>query len=233
MPLEVTVDDLALGGWDLDAARARFEELELKSTWDRVVPLLQDGTLGPPGARLGRPRVRGLRAALRPSRRRAWRGPHRGGGRPFDRSTPRPPPEADDAGRPPSDAARLLASCLAAAGDGPIAVAGVCEGLAGRSPLIGIAVVIGRTRRPGPCGSTPSCSATARSSGGPRGAGRAQRRRPRGEGVAPVARTPLGIDGIELVLDTAVAAYLLDPSRGDYPLDQVAAPFLRGPVGSA
>ena len=32
--------------------------------------------------------------------------------------------------------------------------------------------------------------------------------------------------GIEPVLDTAVAAYLLDPSKGDYPLDEVAALFL-------
>ncbi|MGH9007409.1 MAG: 5'-3' exonuclease, partial [Acidimicrobiales bacterium] len=49
VPLDVTVEHLSLGGWDLDTARETFTELELKSTWDRVVPLLRDGTLGPPG----------------------------------------------------------------------------------------------------------------------------------------------------------------------------------------
>src|ERR1019366_1104312 len=63
VPLGVSVDDLRLGGWDMDTVRACFSDLELKSTWDRVVPLLQDGTLGPPAPGSADPRTEAVAGA--------------------------------------------------------------------------------------------------------------------------------------------------------------------------
>ncbi len=46
----VSAAELALGGWDADVAREAFTQLELRSVWRRVVPLLEDGSMGPPAA---------------------------------------------------------------------------------------------------------------------------------------------------------------------------------------
>jgi len=224
VPLEVSVDTLALGGWELDAARARFEEFELKSTWDRVVPLLQDGTLGPPAPGSGAPVAASEPAATEPARAGAV---HTEVGVDLQPVDAAPAPEAETpAGA--EDAARLLRELLAAAGDGPIALAGVSEGMAGRSPLVGIAVVIGA---PSPRAlwldhellSSPVVRAAL---------GELAGRSVVGHGVKELLRSldALEITGIEPVLDTAVAAYLLDPSWGEYPLDRVAPLFLRGAV---
>ena len=48
VPLAVEVQDLALGGWQLDEAEAAFAELELRTIWQRLVPLLREGALGLP-----------------------------------------------------------------------------------------------------------------------------------------------------------------------------------------
>src|SRR5579871_6099668 len=122
-----------MNGWDLDQARACFTEYELKSTWDRVVPLLRDGTLGPPApgssdpaaaeelgatpAPATEPVLTEVGVALHP---RAFR----------------PAPELtrleDGAG-----AAPVIAQWLEAAADHPVAMVAASEGLAGRSPLVG------------------------------------------------------------------------------------------------
>jgi DNA polymerase I len=44
-PLESGPHDLKLGGWDLEAAQAIFEKLELKSAWGRLEPMLYSGEL--------------------------------------------------------------------------------------------------------------------------------------------------------------------------------------------
>ena len=48
VPLEVAVDDLALGGWDGRRIEDRCERLELKTVWGRLLPLLVDGSVGAP-----------------------------------------------------------------------------------------------------------------------------------------------------------------------------------------
>jgi DNA polymerase-1 len=226
VPLHVSIDDLSLGGWDLDTARACFTELELKSTWDRVVPLLQDGTLGPPAAGSSDPSG----SLGTPSEAEAT------GGEPVVLTEVGVVVEAIDAWPPPEpvvpttadEAARALAELIAHAGAAPIGLSGVSEGLAGRAPLVGMAAVSGG---PEPQGlwleaallGTAALRRSLKKLGGANVVGHE---------VKELLRSlaGLGIEGIEPVLDTAVAAYLLDPSRGDYPLDEVAAPFLRGAV---
>ncbi len=121
---------LTLGGWDLDTARECFTELELKSTWDRVVPLLQDGTLGPPAPGSGDPVVRGRRCPTRlGGRPRRWRSTEIGVAARAAR--PRsPPPEP----RPTPTTAEAAAGCsrqLVDGGHRPLAVAGRCGRPAG------------------------------------------------------------------------------------------------------
>jgi DNA polymerase-1 len=231
VPLPVAVDDLDLGGWDLERARARFEEFELKSTWDRVVPLLRDGTLGPPAA--------GSAEALADLADDGSRGS----------ATPEPAPSSDARALaepvpvidPPEpvvpvdarEAARLLGELLEGAGGRPIALAGRSSGLPGRSPLLGVAVTTDGAEPPAlwlgadVLGSSAVRRVLARLAG----------REVVGHEVKELLRSLIeaGISEIEPVLDTAVAAYLLDPSKGDYRLDEVAAPYLTGvgPAGTA
>src|SRR5581483_2634175 len=47
VPLAVGVSDLELGGWDLKQAEATFESFELRTVWQRLVPLVAAGMLGP------------------------------------------------------------------------------------------------------------------------------------------------------------------------------------------
>jgi DNA polymerase-1 len=50
-PIDVGPHELKLGGWDIEAARAVFETLELKSAWGRLEPMLYSGELtGEPAA---------------------------------------------------------------------------------------------------------------------------------------------------------------------------------------
>ena len=48
VPLDVDVDDLVLGGWHHEAARAAFAELEMKGAWSRFESAMRDGLLGAP-----------------------------------------------------------------------------------------------------------------------------------------------------------------------------------------
>src|SRR5674476_1323714 len=48
VPLEISVDELELGGWDTEVARAMFAELELRTIWTRFQTVMNDGLLGPP-----------------------------------------------------------------------------------------------------------------------------------------------------------------------------------------
>src|SRR5664280_730444 len=51
VPLDVHVDQLTLGGWELEEARRTFAELELRTLWTRFSALMQDGYLGKPATR--------------------------------------------------------------------------------------------------------------------------------------------------------------------------------------
>ncbi len=57
VPLDVHIDQLTLGGWDLEEARRTFAEFELRSLWTRFTTLMDEG-----GAR--RPAGAGLRPLL-------------------------------------------------------------------------------------------------------------------------------------------------------------------------
>ena len=137
---------------------------------------------------------------------------------------------AERRGRPPRSS-----TPLAKAG-APVALAPVWVGDAGRSPLVGLAVATAptaatRIRADGP--TAPSAADVARRGRcwptravrrRHRRPGRAGRRTaggPRGEGAhaEPAARS--GSTSPSLALDTAVAAYLLDPSSGRYRLEDV------------
>ncbi len=221
VPVDVTVDDLRLGGWDLETARETFATLELKNVWQRMQALLDDGSFGSP----------------RP-------GSASSSGRGDGKAAPAGDPSAADGSAPavseglpdvhvvvepldperPADAAAAVAALgqlvdrLPA--DAVLSVAGRWEGTPGRSPLRGIAVAVGGETRSGvwldPVRlEEPDVRAALTAALG--------RSPVVGHDVKELLRSvlPVGIDCTSLVMDTKVAAYLIDPSSGDYSLDAV------------
>ena len=201
LELPVGLDDLGLGRWDAAEVKRVFGELELRSLWQRLAPIMGGD------ADEALPRAPGV-----------------------------PAPPALDLGSvvaeiPPSPALaaeRLLS--LAGVQD-PVALAPVWSGDAGRTPLVGMAVAPVQTG-PGPDGAAapPSplwldagvlddsavhdaLAVLVAAGGAPVVA----------HGCKELMRTllPTGIDITGLALDTAVAAYLLDPSSGRYTLEDV------------
>jgi DNA polymerase-1 len=236
VPLDVHVDQLTLGGWDLEEARQAFEQLELRTIWTRLSTLLEEGALGQPAAGSALP----------------------------TRSTPTPtsaaPPakaQADWLAGPETvvpdtgeSAVVALEEVFATArgATGIVALSARWDGDPGRSPLSGLAVT--------PEADTPDpYAADADTPGpdtegsgwpvlllgaGPTGLGHpavvaalAVGLGPGGLGVVAhdakeIMRSllPMGVDVTNLVLDTAVGAYLLDPSTDRYHVGDLAARFL-------
>jgi DNA polymerase-1 len=216
VPLGTTVDQLQLGGWDTEEARALFAELELKTVWPRLLTVMHDGLLGPP----------------------------RPGGEPsVDVSGPEPAPADATVGDQPAwlvspeivipeDAAEGVAgleTMVAAAqfGAGNLAVFARWTGDPGRSPLVALAV----TPEAGHDDTYPvlylagpeilddaKVMAALADVLGPAGVGVV------GHDVKELMRSllPMGVDITGLVMDTAVAAYLLDSSRDRYHLVDLA-----------
>jgi DNA polymerase-1 len=207
--LPVSVGDLTLGGWDPAEIEALFDRLELKTQWGRLLPLLREGALG--SSRPGAPPLPGGATA----------------GETAPVPGPSVPPEAVvvDAevalDRPTDEAAAVAALGRLEAGAGPVALVGRFVGDPGRSPLEGLVLVGGSADPP-----TGVWLERSRLDEEPvRAALGAVCARPVvGHEVKEVLRTllPGGLDVVGLVMDTAVAAYLLDPSTGDYSLDAVA-----------
>ncbi len=76
VPLDVHVDQLALGEWDFEEARRTFAEFELRSLWPRFTSLMEEGALGSPVAGSEAPGAGvAAGAALGGGRRRRRRGP--------------------------------------------------------------------------------------------------------------------------------------------------------------
>jgi DNA polymerase-1 len=191
LALPVGLDDLVVGGWDAPEVKRVFGELELRSLWQRLAPLLGGD------ADEALPRAAGVGA----------------------------PPDVDlDAVRArvpatPAEAAEAVDALGGA--EAPVSVAAVWSGVAGRSPLVGLA--LGSEAAPAPLWLADEVFAD--------NAVRAAFRSLVGSGGPPLVahgckelmRTllPEGIDIEALVLDTAVAAYLLDPSSGRYRLEDV------------
>jgi len=221
VPLDVHVDDLVLGGWHHEDARTAFGRLEMKGAWGRFESAMRDGLLGAPAP-----------------------GESADGLRLLD------PVDGDPAAEPgwlaePECTAAMSATAAVELVDelvagvradtGCMAVAPLWEGDPGRSPLAALvltavpadggdpspAVFLGADG-PGRLVSDPRVLAALAAAFGPDGVGV----------VAHDAKElmrgllPLGVDVTGLVVDTAVAAYLLDPSVDQYRLSDLAGRFL-------
>lgn len=222
VPLDVDVDDLRLGGWDHEEARKAFDSLEMKGAWTRFEAAMKSGQLGAP----------------------AEGGSDGGGADDVSAAPPRDHPvwlEApvcavpSDVDQARSDLVALFGAVRGATGN--VAVAPMWEGDPGRSPLLALALVA-----EAPDGATDS--ATPAVYLGPLMTGHLMEDRRVIEalsdglgsgGVGVVAHDakelmrsflPLGLDITGLVIDTAVAAYLLDPSEDHYRLSDLAPRYL-------
>ncbi len=211
--LSVGVDDLGLGKWDRDQVREVFAELELKSLWGRLAPIMGDAD----AAVL--PRSAAQEAAVSPFTVD------------LDALSPRSPTGAE--------AAAALAGL---SGPGAVVAVAPCW-LAdpGRSPLAGMAIagvgeLVAHLLAPGGAGRagaapTPEAmwldeasldqAAVRRALAGLLGPGGA---RLVAHGAKELMRSllPMGVDCVGLEMDSAVAAYLLDPSSGSYRLEELA-----------
>ena len=228
VPLDVHVDDLVLGGWRHEEARNAFAALEMRGAWGRFESAMRDGMLGVP-AEGGGP-VDGA-------------GPVDESG--VDGATGAPMDEPDWLTAPDCTVPTSVPSACAAldelfatvrSGSGVVALAPSWSGDAGRSPLLGLALVAepfdpqessaGVYLGPhvgGPLVAEPDVLAALAAGLGPDGVGVV------GHDTKELMRSllPLGVDITGLVLDTAVAAYLLDPSVDQYRLSDLAPRFLQ------
>ena len=133
VPLDVHVDDLVLGGWRHEEARNAFAALEMRGAWGRFESAMRDGMLGVP-AEGGGP-VDGA-------------GPVDESG--VDGATGAPMDEPDWLTAPDCTVPTSVPSACAAldelfatvrSGSGVVALAPSWSGDAGRSPLLGLALV--------------------------------------------------------------------------------------------
>ncbi len=232
VPLDVHVDQLTLGGWDAETARVTFADLELRTVWPRVASLMADGLLGTPASGSG-PIDPGAGAA--DGERPAMPTPQW-----FDAPewvTPADPAAAVEALSVLFEAAR--------AGTGNVALAAGWSGDPGRSELTGLALAVEPASPDGPAPADPPGAPTSVHLGAAADGGGslladaavlaalASELGPEGVGVVAhdakeLMRSllPLGVDITGLTLDTAVAAYLLDPSTDQYRLADLAARYL-------
>jgi DNA polymerase-1 len=173
VPVEADVDELKMGGWDVDEVRNLFTFLEFRTLWDRLVEAVGSGmdvAAGSVDAEALEVDVRRLKTA--------------------------------------EDMAALDVA----------AVAGSWDGEPGRSPLTGVAVVdaTGHTHWAG-SDLLPSLGAVLTGRGPAVDAHDAK----------PLMRSldAIGVDFDSLRLDTAIAAYLVDPAEDQYLLEDVALKY--------
>ena len=227
VPIEVAEADLAFGGWDGRLIQDRCEQLELKTVWGRLRPLLVDGSVGAPvpGGALDGDSAEGA----------ADRGGV--GGTPQSDEPESTTEVTVQLERPTSadEAMQALSELHPGAGERAVAVIGRWDGEPGRSLLEGVALVVGN----------PEAAAPAQGEGGASHRGVWVVAGLLGDGSLAVGISdllsgpasvvshefkellrsvlPMGIDATSLAMDTSVAAYLLDPSSGRYGLAAVAA----------
>jgi len=221
VPLTVHVDQLVLGGWDPEEARTTFAEFELRSLWPRFTALMDEGAFGQPSAGSS-----GATATV---------------DLPGDAAGDQPAWLTHPEALVPADAAaacRDVTGVFAAARErtGAVAVLARWAGDAGRSPLHSLTIAA----ECGPGASGPVAHLGPASGGGPGMLADPGLLGVLAEGLGPggvevvahdakeIMRSllPLGVDLARLALDTAVAAYLLDPSTDRYPVSDLAARFL-------
>jgi DNA polymerase-1 len=221
VPLAVHVDQLKLGGWDLKTAEAAFAKYELKTHWQRVEELLSAGALGEPAegsavpAGSGTVLTKDAKASLAELRNGT-------GGRTEPAARGEVRAELVDFGevRVPIEAAAAATDLDALAG-GTRSLVARWSGAPGRSPLRALALVategggpVGAVMLPGDLLASPAVAEKLTA---------ALAAPVVGHQVKEVMRSllPLGIDCTGLVMDTGVAAYLLDASTGEYELSDL------------
>jgi DNA polymerase-1 len=197
VPLAVSVDDISLGGWDRGAAQETFERYEMKTVWQRMEELLDAGALGEP-AEGSAPRAVPVAAVEDPA---------------F------PVVELGEVALPTS--ANEVTKALGTLGTGELALAARWTGVPGRSELAGLVLVATDGDQAGNGVLVPGDVLSAASVVKKLNAVLGQA--VIGHNVKETMRSllPLGIDLTGLVMDTAVAAYLLDASTGEYALQQL------------
>ena len=212
--LPLGIDDFGLGHWDREKVRDVFAELELKSIWGRLAPIMGDLEAG------ALPRSAAQEAAVSPFT--------------VDLAPLAPV-------MPPAKEAVSALGALRRSG-ALVAAAPCWFGEPGRSPLAGMALadvgpLVDRQLNPesgggaaGPAEvpevvwlgedvlAAPSVGKALASLFGPGGA------RLVAHGAKELMRSllPAGIDVADLEIDTAVAAYLLDPASTHYRLEELA-----------
>ena len=196
VPLAVSVDQITLGGWDRTTAQETFDRYEMKTVWQRMEELLDAGALGEPAeGSAARP------TPAVPVQERAV-----------------PAVELGEVALPSS--ASEVTKALGSLGTGKLALATRWTGVPGRSELAGLVLVATEGDEAGTAVLVPGDVLGAASVVKKLNAVLGQP--VIGHNVKEAMRSflPLGIDLTGLAMDTAVAAYLLDASTGEYELQQ-------------
>ncbi len=212
VPLEVDVAQLELGGWDRATAEATFERFEMKTVWNRLEELLDAGALGEAAPGSAGPSAhggQGAEAVIAAST----------SGQPPPAEPVVPPFDLRDVALPAT--AAEVTKQLAELGTGRLALAARWNGMPGRSELVALVLVATEGDEAGlgvlvPAAQLGAASVVKKLNG-------ILARPFVGHEVKEVMRSllPLGIDLTGLEMDTAVAAYLLDASTGEYELSQL------------
>jgi DNA polymerase-1 len=248
VPLDVHVDQLVLGGWDYEKAREAFERFELRSLWTRFSGLMGEGAFGEPAPGSSGPS--GAPGSSGPSGTPGSTGAPGSAGSSGTTGQPSHPAGDEpewlahlDTVQPlePAAAVGSIAGLVAAArqGTGVVAIHARWSGDPGRSPLTALALAA----EPGADGSSRPVVLLGPDPDG--GEGPPLLEDPTvlaalaegfgGDGVEVVAHDakemmrsllPVGVDIARLALDTAVAAYLLDPSTDRYRVSDLADRYL-------
>jgi DNA polymerase I len=206
VPLDVDVDHLTLGGWDRATAKETFDRYEMKTVWQRMEELLDVGALGAP--------VEG-------SERGAFGSAEDGSAAPAPTTTEPAPPafELRDVALPTTVAE--ITKQLSELGTGRLALAARWNGMPGRSDLVALVLLATEGEEAGlgvlVPGDQLAAAPVAEALNG------VVARPVVGHNVKEIMRSllPMGIDLTGLEMDTAVAAYLLDASTGEYELAQL------------
>jgi DNA polymerase-1 len=246
VPVDVALDQLTLGGWDTASARATFAELELRTLWRRVAGLLDEGSFGPPAPgsepldaaaeQATSIAVDGSNRAVGPLLPDPAAGDNPGGVGSAGRMAVEPLPLPMERPASVGEAVTALtglapvrsghvsgATAGASSSDRPaLALIGCWTADPGRSPLRGLLLASGspvagaQWLEGGLLGEAAVVEAAA---------ALLAEAPVVGHQVKEVLRSllPLGIDARHVAMDTAVAAYLLDPSSGDYALEALTA----------
>ncbi len=239
VPLDLHVDDLTLGGWDPDQARTTFADLELKAVWTRLTSLMDEGALGAPAGDLPAGGMSGFGDTTGPEGPPAAASARPVGATPAWLSAPNAIVPTTVAGAVGA-IEELTATARQATGN--VAVYAEWAGDPGRSPssTLTLAAEVSvddgvsdddepsavhlRGAGPAPVELLSDATVTAAlgSAFGPGGVGVVA------HDAKELMRSllALGVDVVSLAMDTAVAAYLLDPSTERYRLSDLAADHL-------